>query len=604
MQKGWFETIWDQSCVVFDFETTNTDFGNPLVDENQLVTVCWFLVHNRKVIKEYYVDFREHPNVSKVLDALWADITKAGIAVSHNIKFEAGWLNRYGYPVDEVFWYDTMLGEKCIQSNRPGALTLEASIERRYGESHAKQQSVANQIKGGVNPLDIPAGPLRAYNIEDVRLHYRLFLAHEKLLQDERVLSAACVKSMLAIVLAKMESYGLVLDVEAVLEQANQTRAELLYHERELSDILDFNVKSSPQKRKALFEDLGFKPPIDPVTNKPYVTDSGELSTDSAVLSRLKAITPEQERFLETLNRVIHLRDLKSKYLDKLEDCARRNEYLHFTFSQISTATQRLSSRGAKYRIQGQNIPRAIKNLFTAPPNYVIGEADHSTIEYTVAGFLGRDEAALHDLQSNVDAHGLTASIVFHGSYDPDQSPKSEANSGYRQAAKPHTFKPLYGGQQGTEREVAYYEWFKDKHKGITAEQRAWAESAVSLGYVRSPTGIKFYFPEARRTKYGVKGFTKISNYCIQYLATGEMSPIAVLFQHHMMRVLEMQSYMVNTVHDQSLTYVHEDEVEDYKVLAEFCFVDCVLRALVTFYDIEFDFPLRVEVGTGTHWKL
>ena len=82
------------------------------------------------------------------------------------------------------------------------------------------------------------------------------------------------------------------------------------------------------------------------------------------------------------------------------------------------------------------------------------------------------------------------------------------------------------------------------------------------------------------------------------------MSPLAVLFQHHLMRVLGMKSHIVNTVHDQSLTYVEESEEEQYREIAEFAFVDCVKSALKNFYNVDFTYPVKVEINTGTHWKM
>ena len=70
------------------------------------------------------------------------------------------------------------------------------------------------------------------------------------------------------------------------------------------------------------------------------------------------------------------------------------------------------------------------------------------------------------------------------------------------------------------------------------------------------------------------------------------------------MRENNMQSYLVNTVHDSVVAEIHPDEGELFDELAVQSFTTDVYEYLLEEYGIEFNLPLGVEIKTGTHWSV
>jgi len=272
-------------------------------------------------------------------------------------------------------------------------------------------------------------------------------------------------------------------------------------------------------------------------------------------------------------------------------------------FNQTITATQRLSSSGRQRKFdlfkkeksaQFQNLPRIYKRLFrTKDPAYIYCEPDGAQLEFRVAGHLGRDRQAIQDIVDNVDVHTFTADTISAAGQATD-----------RQGAKSHTFKPLYGGSSGTRAEQAYYKAFKEKYSGIARTQDWWVRQVLAQKYLRTETGLIFYWPDTRQeqnSKY-IKNREAICNYPVQSLATADIIPIAVTKLWHELLDKNLKSVIINTIHDSSPMEVHRDEVEDVKPLIIEAYTDYVYKYLKEVYDIEFVAPLGVGMKFGEHW--
>ena len=166
-----------------------------------------------------------------------------------------------------------------------------------------------------------------------------------------------------------------------------------------------------------------------------------------------------------------------------------------------------------------------------------------------------------------------------------------------------NTFKPLYGGESGTKAEQAYYRAFKLKLYGITGAQEKWIATVVMEKKLTVGTGLTFYWPETAVSRTGyVNTKRSICNYPVQYLATGEIIPIAVTHLWHRMHAANLRSFLVNTVHDSAITEQHPEEISIMNELSEVSFVKDTVRYLNVVYGINFDVPLEVESKTTTHW--
>jgi len=329
-----------------------------------------------------------------------------------------------------------------------------------------------------------------------------------------------------------------------------------------------------------------------------WVSHSGfSTSKDSLVflegIARSKGMT-EAETFLQSVRRLSAVETYLSSFIDGIATHTKQDGKLHVRLLQHRTGTGRLS--GADPNMQ--NMPRGgtfpVKRVFKS--RWVGGqimEADFAQLEFRVAAFLSQDQTALNEVATGFDVHSYTAKVIS----DAGQ-PIS------RQDAKEHTFAPLYGasGFGRTQAEAAYYKQFTKKYSGIGKWHEALAKEALNTGKICTPSGREFAFPDVQRRRFGgVTYFTQIKNYPVQSFATADIVPISLIYIDKLMGVNQMESCIVNTVHDSIVIDVHPNETE--KVLKVINRTNEMLTSLVNKkWNIDFNVPLLLEAKIGNNW--
>ena len=240
----------------------------------------------------------------------------------------------------------------------------------------------------------------------------------------------------------------------------------------------------------------------------------------------------------------------------------------------------------------------------SSDPDYVLVELDAVQLEFYVAVGLSGDKRGLADINNpDFDVHLQTLSILSGKSYAEllaayrSGDKKVEAQ---RTAAKPSTFKPLYGGEKGTAKEEKYFKWFRQHYAGIYDMQCGWLRQAEATGKVSMPTGMEFFWPDLEY-KHGT-AFRKgkpikasVFNYPIQYLATGEIIPLALMGVYN--KTSKLRVRITNTVHDSIFAEVHRSDLEQYKAAccAVFSEIDIMLK---TRYNVNWTLPIKCEFKT------
>jgi DNA polymerase-1 len=218
-------------------------------------------------------------------------------------------------------------------------------------------------------------------------------------------------------------------------------------------------------------------------------------------------------------------------------------------------------------------------------------EADFAQLEFRAAAYLSQDGVAIEEVSTGFDVHAYTAKVITDAGQPTD-----------RQTAKAHTFAPLYGatGFGRTKAEAAYYEHFTDKYKGIAAWHSRLAKEAIATQKICTPSGREFSFPDVVRKASGrVSYFTQIKNYPVQSFATADIVPIVLIHIDDLLT--DMQSCIVNTVHDSIVIDVHPEE--EQKVLDVINETNKVLKDLITMrWGIDFNVPLLLESKIGPNW--
>ena len=594
--------------VVVDFETTTLDKGSPYNPDNKMVCSGYKLGPNHPYVvdpDEIHFKLGNEFQQSHLVDC----IEKADFFVAHFSKFEYGWLERCGLPLEKALAFCTMIAEYVLLSNRanPSMLGLNACLKRRGMKT--KDELGTKILKAGMCPSEWPVTWLEKYQKDDVIRTETLFLHQRQALLTGGNLMTSFTRNIFTAPIVDIEKNGMHLDakrVDVLYREALRSQNSLITSIEKF--LRGANPRSPAQMRKVLYEDLKFsKPPKHKAAlwGKPDSNGVRHPTTSPDYISSLKPRSKRQREFQRLQKALSKVNAALSKSLDKFHTCCEETDdhILTAELNQCVTKTQRLSSTGKNYRAQMQNFARDFKPLFSARhENWEIGEIDQAQLEYRVAVYLGKDDAGLQDILNDVDAHAFTASHIWpekFGSLDE----KSLEYKDMRTDAKSRTFKPLYGGESGTPEEVRYYKAFKEKHKGITAAQTSWKHKCVQDGKFQIPSGLIFYFPNTKILEDGyITNSTNICNYPVQSFATADIVPIGVTYQWHLTRAASLQSFLINTIHDSAIAEVHPDEKQEFAEIGEFAHTECVIEYLKDVYHVDFNVPLEAEVEFNKNW--
>lgn len=579
--------------VVLDFEGTNLDKGDARNPDNRVILACWRAVKGQQVTDKYVrggiYDLKE------LLD----DIANAKFLVAQNAKFELQWLARAGLDLRSVVIYDTMIADYVVASNRNWALDLD-SIALRLGHP-TKDHLIKKLMRAGVCPSDMPFSLVLKYCAQDVDTTHKVMLDQRQRLLQDGLLAVFLTRCLLTPVLADIEMRGAYLNKDAVLEEYNTQLRRLIELDQEVNrQTGGINMNSPKQKAEFLYDVLGFAE----LTNrqgKPIRTPGGSRITKIDQVLQLKTRTKKQKEFIELLKVYSKVDSRISKNLAFFKGVVdERNGLFYGNFNQTVTATGRLSSTGKPIlfeqfdkpkSVQFQNMPREYKRLLTArTPGWKVRSADGAQLEFRVAAQQGHDKQAYEDIINGVDVHNFTAETLTGAGQETD-----------RQGAKSHTFKPLYGGQSGTDAERRYYEAFRNKYPGIVNRQQQWINEALLTQKVVMDWGLVYYYPGTKVTRSGyIENTSSICNYPVQGLATAEIIPIAMVYMWHYLA--PYQTFITNTVHDSVATESPPEEEELFNELVVQSFTHDVYKYLDTVYDIQFDVPLGVGIKHADNW--
>ena len=298
--------------------------------------------------------------------------------------------------------------------------------------------------------------------------------------------------------------------------------------------------------------------------------------------------------FLQRVRRLSAVDTYLSSFVEGISNHVKQDGKLHVRLLQHRTATGRLS--GADPNMQ--NMPRGgtfpVKRVFKS--RWVDGEimeADFAQLEFRVAAFLSQDKTAIDEVTTGFDLHSYTDEVFT-----------DEGRSISRQEAKAHTFAPLYGasGFGRTPAEAGYYEQFTKKYSGIGKWHKELAREALATGKIKTPSGREFSFPDVTRRANGtVTFFTQIKNFPVQSFATADIVPISLIYIDKLLGINQMQSCIVNTVHDSLVIDVHPKEKD--KVLRIIHAANDRLLAIVNKkWKLDFNVPLLLEAKIGPNW--
>ena len=387
-------------------------------------------------------------------------------------------------------------------------------------------------------------------------------------------------------VLARMEHLGIGVDV-AVLQELNNSLTQVADAERAAIQEAageEFNVNSTLQMRRILFEKLELKPG--------KKTKTG-YSTDQATLEKLRGEHP----IIEHLLRYREVEKLRSTYGEGLLAEVAEDGRIHATFNQTVARTGRLSSDAPNLH----NIPvrseegKRFREAFVPASGTEFLVADYNQIELRVIAHLAEDPGLIEAFRTGEDIHNTTAARVFG-------VPNDQVTGAQRSKAKMVSYGLAYGMEAyglaqrlaiptGEAQEIldAYFLAFPS----VKAFMEDTVEQARTRGYTETAFGRKRKIPELSSGQRNLRmaGERQAMNAPIQGLAA-DIFKVALVHLDAALDEQGLQSKLILQVHDEVILEVPPEERE---VAGE-----VVLAAMSGAFDLRV--PLEVNLSRGSTW--
>ncbi|MCK5100505.1 MAG: DNA polymerase I, partial [Desulfobacteraceae bacterium] len=349
----------------------------------------------------------EQPDKERVLQIIKPLLENPEIKkVGQNIKYDYIVLAKCGIKLEGIV-FDTMIGSYLLNPSNRGH-SLDQIAMNLFGHKTISYEDVAGKGQKQIGFEDVAISEAVNYASEDADI---TFMAYEQLLHDVKDFDLYNLMTTIEIplvpVLAAMEMEGIKINREQLNSLSKTFEQELDVLEQAIYSLSGqtFNIKSSQQLGKILFEDLNL-----PVIKKTKKTKG--YSTDVEVLT---ALSQKHELPAKVL-RYRSLGKLKSTYVDALSNLANpETDRVHTSFNQTITATGRLSSSKPNL----QNIPirtedgKKIREAFIPEQGSSLVSADYSQIELRILAHYANDEILIKAFQNNEDIHTRTAMEVF-----------------------------------------------------------------------------------------------------------------------------------------------------------------------------------------------
>ena len=481
---------------------------------------------------------------------------------------------------------DTMLASYILDPGRRSH-GLDLLALELLGHEMTSYEQLVGKGKTQLGFDVVPVAEASAYSCEDADMTRRLADVLVPRLGVQAPLFRD-VEMPLVEVLADMEWEGIAIDLAwfARLKArfaTERTRLEAALHEA-AGEV--FNVNSTPQLRRILFEKLGL-----PVLKK---TATG-ASTDASVLEELAAQGHELPTRLMEYREVAKL---ESTYLDALPRMVHpRTGRLHTSFNQVGSATGRLASSDPNL----QNIPvrselgREIRRGFVPREGWTFLAADYSQIELRLLAHLSSDPAFVDAFRAGGDIHKQTAAIIFGVS-------AADVTSEMRARAKTINFATIYGqGAHALSRQLKiehaeakqFITTYFERFAGVRAFLDGMVEQARAKGYVETIFGRRRYIPELTDKNFNIRAFGErvAQNAPIQGSAA-DLIKVAMIRLHRRLTADGFQAKMLLQVHDELVFEAPPAELDRLSALVKVEMEGAATLAV----------PLVVEIGTGANW--
>ena len=580
--------------IAFDTETTSKDaMSAELVGISLAVEAGegYYipLGHSSAVAGKSQLDLEE------TLTTLAKPLTDQAIPkVGHNVKYDFIVLTRHGLAVAPLE-FDTMIAEwLCDPASRN--LGLKSLAWVRLGIEMTEIQELIGSGKNQRSMADVPIEEAAPYAVADATVCLRLIpelqLELEEKNQHEMFVN---LEMPLVPILAEMEMAGIALDTAFLHELSEEMHARIGQIAEQIYKMVghEFNINSTQQLSKVLFDELGLDPP-----DRTRKTASGHYSTAASVLDELK----DKHPMIDLIREYREIAKLKSTYADALPNQVNpATGRVHTSYNQTGSVTGRLASSDPNL----QNIPirtelgRRIRQAFIPLRGNLLLAVDYSQIELRIVAHIAEDKAMIQAFLNDEDIHQATASAIYRVDLE-------DVTVDMRRHAKAVNFGLIYGMSpfglsRSTDLTLAEAEDFVEayftQYPGVQGYLEKIRDQASEQGYVATLLGRRRYFPQLLKDASvsevaRSRAMREAINAPIQGTAADIMK-IAMLKLPEQLAEAGYSARMLLQVHDELVFDCPENELE--------AVAGIVRETMQSAFELVV--PLKTDAKAGPNWS-
>jgi DNA polymerase-1 len=509
--------------------------------------------------------------------------------IGQNIKYDWMVLSRHGIDLQGVR-FDTMVASYLLNPSKRSH-SLDQIAMDFLGHKTITYAEVVGKGSKKAGFEAVPVEQAIPYAAEDADITLMAYEALRPQLEELGLMDLFdTVEMPLVPVLLRMEMTGITVDQDRLRELSKSFAAQLEALETSIHALAGepFNIKSSQQLGRILFEKLAL--PVQKKTKKKtgYSTDVGVLTT-----------LAEHHELPALVLRHRGLAKLKSTYVDALMEMVHpTTRRIHTSYNQSVTATGRLSSSDPNL----QNIPirteegREIRKAFIPRPGWKLLAADYSQVELRILAHYAQDDTLISAFASDQDIHTRTACEVFETS-------EEMISDELRRHAKVINFGIIYGmgpyslaQDLGISQAMAktYIDNYFNHYPGVKAFIDQTIETARQTKQTSTLMGRIRLLPDIDSRNHNVRQFAERTavNTPIQGTAA-DLIKLAMIAVDRQLREASRHAVMLLSVHDEIVLEVPPSEIDAVSAM-----VQTTMEGIW-----ELAVPLKVNLAVGDNWN-
>lgn len=528
----------------------------------------------------YYISFNPKGSISKeefikeFRDIIESEEIKK---IGQNIKYDYHVLRNEGLEMKNIY-FDTMIAAHLIEPDSK-VYNMDDLAEKYLNYKTIKYNDI---VKKGETLLSVGIENVKDYSCEDADITLRLYnILKEKLKEDGVEKVFYDIEMKLLPILAEIEREGLLVDKNVF----DSLKTELIKQINEITKKIyqeagqEFNINSPKQLSEILYKNLN-------ISTKGIKKRSTGFATDERNLKKLK-----EYKIVSLILEYRSLNKYLNTYVIPLTEYIRENR-IHTNFSQVGTATGRLSSSSPNL----QNIPikdeigRKIRKAFISSKDRVLISADYSQIELRLMASFSKDKILMSFFEKDIDVHKATASLIFN-------MDNKEISDEQRRIAKTINFGIIYGMGQyklADELEISpneaktFIDTYFNIFKGVKEYIERIKEEALKKGYVETIMGRKRFLNRIKDIRKD-----EMERIAVNSIIQGSNADIIKVVMIELKdKLKKFNSKILLQIHDELLFEVIEKEKEIVTNIIKDSMENIV----------KIDVPLKVNIAIGQNW--